>query len=1082
MNQQLLMRIGICMAVFLGCSQVSTASPEDLTIDTTIVIKGKITDKSGSPIPNVSVEIRGKKRGVASDEEGNFSIAVDNRNDRLQFSVVGYQGREIVAHDVGNDVIVLTSASTSLDEVMVVGYGTKSVREVTGSIGKISGEKISNEPLSSFAQAMAGKTAGVQINMNGGVLADPTAIQIRGINSITSSSQPLIVIDGVAQIPNDNVTFLRTGGGARFDPLALLNPNDIESIQILKDAGSAVIYGSRASNGVILVTTKRGKKGTAKVTFDSKVSWSKASKLPKELNAEQYQMIQNEKAANKYGAGSPNAVVARESDIDGDGMADNTDWIDLLYTTGFTTDNSISFSGGADKISVYASARFLSQEGFVRPNKITMGQGRLNLDFIPKPWFKSGISLSYTRTLNKGVVTDGFVQGVNVSGWQSPPNVAAMNPTGPGGYNLTAGTGGGYLGLGNNVTAISGTNIMSQGNGYFNMAAMTDLTRNDVTPQDVRANIYGEIQPIKGLTFTSKLGLQYLNNVENQFTPKIIGFWGVPYNGLITYITSNWSQWVWQNYASYNTTIAGVHKISAVAGAEYQYNKMQWYQTGAVNFADPFYDEIVNGSFTNIQPGQTSIYDQTHGDINSTALMSYFGRAGYSYFNKYLLEFSLRADAYSAFGVDNQWGYFPSVSLGWEATREKFLQDIQWLNYLKLRGSYGQVGNSRIRNPYASQTLYAGSAYGTLNGFNIAQVGNSQLKWESSKKADIGIDATLFDKFNVVVDYFSNNIDNMILNAPIIASAGIPSNSVYTNIGTMRNRGIEFTLNVSPVSTKSFTWNTSFNVSRIWNKVVSLVTSNNNADIIQGTSVASVGRPLGTFYLVPWAGVDPANGNPMWYAKDGSIKEYNFGATGAAIWTDGKGNAVSPVSTAIDAVYAGKSGLPTWFGGWDNTITWKQFDLGINIIFSGGNYIYNSSKITMLSNNVQNNFSIILNRWTTAGQVTDVPKLFLNDNQANVASNRFLEKGDFARVRIISLGYTLGKNILSKIGFDRVRLYAQAFNPFLITGYSGLDPDINTTSRANNSNLNTANNIQIGIDALGTPQPKTYTLGLTVSF
>jgi TonB-linked SusC/RagA family outer membrane protein len=590
MNQQLLMRIGICMAVFLGCSQVSAASPDNLPIDTSIVIKGKITDKAGAPLSGVSVAIKGKRRGVASDEEGNFSIAVDNRNDRLQFSVVGYQGREIAAHEVNNDVIVLTSASTSLDEVMVIGYGTKSVREVTGSIGKISGDKISNEPLSSFAQAMAGKTAGVQINMNGGVLAEPTAIQIRGINSITSSAQPLIVIDGVAQIPNDNVTFLRTGGGARFDPLALLNPNDIESIQILKDAGSAVIYGSRASNGVILVTTKRGKKGTAKVTFDSKVSWSKASKLPKELNAEQYQMIQNEKAANKYGAGSPNAVVARESDIDGDGVADNTDWIDLLYTTGFTTDNTISFSGGADKISVYASARFLSQEGFVRPNKITMGQGRLNLDFIPKPWFKSGISLSYTRTLNKGVVTDGFVQGVNVSGWQSPPNVAAMNPTGPGGYNLTAGTGGGYLGLGNNVTAINGTNIMSQGNGYFNMAAMTDLTRNDVTPQDIRANIYGEIQPFKGLTFTSKLGLQYLNNVENQFTPKIIGFWGVPYNGLITYITSNWSQWVWQNYASYNTTIAGVHKISAVAGAEYQYNKMQWYQTGAVNFADPFYD------------------------------------------------------------------------------------------------------------------------------------------------------------------------------------------------------------------------------------------------------------------------------------------------------------------------------------------------------------------------------------------------------------------------------------------------------------------------------------------------------------
>ncbi len=1053
-----------------------------LPLDTAILIKGRITDDAGTPLPGVAVAVKGTTKGTTSGEDGSFILSVNSPDDRLVCSLIGYAPKELAARHFNGGNIMLIAESKKLDEVVVVGYGTKSVRETTGSISKVSGDKLSNEPLSAFTQAMAGKTAGVQVNMNGGTLGDPTAIQIRGINSITSSAQPLIVIDGVAQIANDNLNGLRTGAGTRFDPLAMLNPNDIESIQILKDAGSAVIYGSRASNGVILVTTKKGKRGQVKVMIDSKTGWSQAAKKPKELDAANYMMIQNEKAANKYGANSPNAVIAKESDIDGDGKPDNTDWIALLYGTGLMYDNSISFSGGADKLSVYGSARYLSQEGIVKPNKITMGQARLNLDFTPKPWFKSGISLAYTRTKNVGVLTDGYVQGVNISGWQAPANVSPYNPDGPRGYNLTTGTGGGYLGMGNNITAINGASIMSQSGGYFNMMAMTDLTRNLNTAQDLRANIYGEIRPIKDLSFTSKLGIQYLSNLEDQFTPNVIGFWGVPYNGLITYLNSNWNQWVWQNYATYDKTIANMHKVSVVAGAEYQYNKMQWYQAGAVNFADPFYDAIVNGAFTNIQPGQTAIYDQTHGDLNSSSLMSYFGRASYAYSSKYLVELSFRADAFSAFGINNQWGYFPSVSAGWEVTQEKFMESVKWLSYLKVRGSYGQVGNSRIRNPYASQTLYTGSAYGTLNGFNILQVGNAGLKWESSKKMDIGFDATLLHKFNIVADYFNNNIDNMILSAPVLSTVGVPNNSVYTNIGNMRNRGIELTLSTTPVARKNFTWNTSLNVSRIWNKVLSLVSSNNNADIIQGNSVASVGKPLGTFYLVRWAGVNPDNGNPRWFAKDGGIKEYHFGQTGSALWTDDKGNPVAPVSVSTDAVYSNKSGLPTWFGGWDNTFTYKQFDLGINVIFSGGNYIYNGTKATMLSNNVQNNFDEILNRWTKPGQQTDVPKLYLQDNQGNTASDRFLEKADFLRVRTISLGYTFDKSLLGRIGFERVRIYGQVFNAFLLTGYSGLDPDVNTAARSNTSNTSTANNIQIGIDALSTPQPRTFTLGLNVSF
>lgn len=1038
----------------------------------TRTITGKATDEKGDALPDVSVTVKGAKGGTTTRNDGLYSITVQPDAKTLIFSSVGFATQEI---PIGNDAAInvkLTSESKGLNEVVVVGYGTKTVRENTGSIGKVSGAKLSNEPLPSFNQALAGKTAGVQISVNGGVLGDPTNIRIRGVNSISSSSQPLIVIDGVAQINEGNTNRIRTGGGTRFDPLALLNPNDIESIEVLKDAGSAVIYGSRASNGVILVTTKKGKRGTAKVSFDSKVGWSQVSKKPPVLGAADFMLIQNEKASNRYGMSSANSVIAKPSDMNGDGQPDETAWMDLLYRTGFTHDNTVSFSGGSEKLSMYGSARYLSQEGIVIPNKLTIGQTRLNMDFSPKPWFKSGLNLSYSKTLNNGVLTDNYVQGVNISGWQAPPNVSPYNPAGPYGYNLTSGSSGGYLGLGNNTTQIGGASIVSQN--LFNMMAMTALTRNENTAQDVRANIYGEVSPLKGLSFTSRFGVQYLSNFENQYTNPSIGFWGVPYNGLLLYVTSNWSEWVWQNYATYTKTFASRHKVNVVAGGEYQKNNFQTYSMGAANLADPFFNEVIGGTFTNIPVGQTTGYDQTNGDVNSSALVSYFTRAGYSLDNKYLAEISFRADAFSAFGEKHQWGYFPSISLGWEASKEDFMEGIQWLDYLKLRGSYGQVGNSRV-GIYAARTLYGGGAYGTFNGFTITQVGNPDLRWESSKKGDIGFDVTIFKKYDFVVDVFNNDVDNMILSAPVLGTVGVPNSSISANIGSMRNRGVEFTFNTSPVQTKNLKWTTSFNYSRIWNEVTSLVTTNNNADITSGSNVASVGRPLSTFKLIRWAGVNPDTGNPTWYAANGTRKEYHLGASGPALWTDMKGTPVSAITAAVDAVYADKGGIPTWYGAWDNTLTFKNFDLGVSIIYSGGNYLYNSSVASFLSNNVQNNFTKILTRWTTPGQATDVPKLYLGDNTANIASTRFLEKGDFARVRTITLGYTLPRSFLDRIGFDRARIYGQAFNPFLITGYSGLDPDINTSVRA-------GSNIAAGTDALGTPQAKTVTLGLSISF
>jgi TonB-linked SusC/RagA family outer membrane protein len=1036
-------------------------------------ITGKIIDEKGNPVFGATIIIKGSTAGTSSNADGTFSIPASGNAKTLVISGIGWDPQEIGITGKTSVNISMKAANKDLQEVLVVGYGIKTVRENTGAISRIGGSKVAAEPVASFDQALTGKTAGVQVSLASGVLADRTAIRVRGINSISSSSQPLIVVDGIPMNTATNLNGFNGGNGTRFDPLTLVNPNDIESIDVLKDAGAAVIYGSRASNGVILITTKRGRRGAVKVTVDSKVGWGHASKLPPLLNGDQFMTIINEKGANRFGAGSAYASMAQNSDINKDGKPDRTNWNDVIYRTARTTDNSISFSGGADKLTVFGSARYLSQNGITLGNKLTSGEARLNLDFTPKNWFKSGVQINYTRTLNQGVLTDGYIAGTTISGWQAPPNVSPYDPANATGYNLTAN---GLLGSGNNVTTIGGVSFLPSTSYYLNVLPQIKLQRNNNVAQNLQANIYGEVQPIAGLKFTSKFGIQYLTNLEDQYGSPLVNGLGLSYGGLLQEQNQEYDQWNWQNFATFDKNIGTNHKIGIVAGTEYQKNTYFNQYTGAGNFTDAFFTHVVDGAYTNTLPGTSTILDFTGGNLNGSGLMSYFGRINYSYAGKYYVEGAFRRDGYSGFGANNRFGNFPSVGLGWELSKEKFMETFTWLEYLKIRGSYGQVGNSAGVGPYAALTLYGGAAYTSLNGLGISQAGNASLKWESAKKTDVGFDAAfLKNKLHVTVDYFRNNIDGLILAAPVLYTVGIPNSSISTNIGGMTNKGIELTVNATPVTIGAFSWTTSFNFTRIWNKVTGLVPSNNNADIVSGVGVASVGRSLGTFYLPKWAGVDPQTGNGRWYAKDGTIKQYNYGATGAALWTDGKGNSVAALS-GTDFVYQKRGGLPTYYGGWDNTFTYKSFDLNIGITYQGGNYIYNSSKAGMLTNAFSNNFSAILNRWTKPGQVTDVPKLWLgSDNTVNQASTRWLEKGDFIRVRTITLGYSVPKKMVSKIGLDNVRAFAQAYNPFIITKYTGLDPDVSTSGT-------TQSNIQLSVDGRATPQVRTITLGVNVTF
>lgn len=1034
-------------------------------------VSGRVTGADGKPLVGVTIAVQGSNIATQTDANGNYSFSVPTGK-VIVFRSVGYSDKTLIVKEGQSAFnVTLDDSSRELDEVVITGYGQRQIKDLTGSQGSIKGDKIAAEPTLSFEQAMSGKMAGVQIGSTGGTLGDGMSVRIRGVNSISSSSLPLYVIDGVPMNAVENVNTFNSGDGTRFNPMSMINSNDIESIEVLKDAAAAVLYGSRAANGVILINTKRGKNGVSSISFESKVTSSKASKLLDLLNGDQFIEINNEKAKNAASKFGGVNIIAKESDIDGDGVNDRTNWLDEVYRTGIGYDNTVSLSSGNEKGNFYASARYLDQRGIVLQNQLKSGQVRINGDIKPVKWLKAGVSLSYSKTANDGVLTDRYIAGATVAALNASPIVSIYNPNNVIGYNLGAN---GYLGNGNNTSSLraNGTNVALIGNVANPVATlMSQLNQN--TPEQILANGYIEVQPITGLKITSKFGIDYLSNYEHQYSHPNIGGLGTAYNTLIQDNFRDRDQWVWQNYANYDKTFAEDHRLSVTLGTEYQFTKEKNVYAGASNVSDGYFTDILDNTYTGTEPGTSDIMLLSGGGLFSNGLESYFSRVGYGYKNKYLIDLALRADAFSAFGANSKWGYFPSASVGWVASEEDFLKQYDWLSYLKLRASYGRVGNSRGIGSYASRDLYQGGAYASLNGFSAYQIGNTNLKWETSDKYDVGLDFNILNnRFNFVIDYFSNNISGLVLLAKPLFTTGVPSTTlgepgaIFTNIGSMTNKGIEFTFNMKTMERKDFTWNTSFNFTAISNKVNSLVTA--NTDIIDGNSVASVGRSLGSYKLIRWAGVDEQTGNPMWYGKDGNIKMFN---PDTQTWTQ-DGNKISGL-VGDDAVYLDKSGLPKYYGGLDNNITYKKFDFGVSLVYTGGFYIYNTTRSSLLTNQFLNNTTEILDRWTAPGQKTDIPRLFLTDNTANRASDRFLEKGDFVRVRTISVGYNFAGETLKRIGINNLRVFTQVYNPFLITGYKGQDPEVN--SNRNNSN------IAIGVDNRAVPQPRTYTFGLNVS-
>lgn len=1024
----------------------------------TRTITGKVTDANdGSPLPGVNISL-GRGTGTKTEANGNYILKVPAGKHTLTFSFIGYGSKQVaVTSDILN--VTLTSTQNQLSEVVVSGYSSVSKKDFTGSAVKVSAAQIANKPVQSFDQALAGQAAGVNIIQPNGVLNNPPVFRIRGFNSISLSSYPLIIVDGVPVFTG--LGNAAASNSAPSNPLGDINPNDIESVDILKDASSTAIYGSRAANGVVVITTKKGKQGKTRVNYDGWVGVTKAFNLPDLLNAQQYVTLKNEARAN---AGlAPGFAIQK----DANGNDVETDWYKVVYQTGISQNHNLNVSGATESTSYFLSTGYSNQESFIKTNSFERKVFRGNVDHHLSKTITVGTNFSYSNSLNKGPNSGSLPgQAYNTGGLARlplvlNPNVSPYNPDGS--YNITST---GTLGLGANTIA----------NNYPNAVVLLDLDKFTSSNTNVIANVYGEWEILKGLKFKTQYNINKLNTNNTTFQNPIAGD-GQSNNGLAQNTFQEYNRRDWTNTLNY-VGVFGGHHLNLLAGQEEYHTTNVGTGTQRTNLADSYFNNF-QGNFLNV------LSDASTGNFQSeNGFRSFFGNVNYDYKRKYLLSGTFRRDGFSGLSANNKYGNFGGGSIGWNIAEEDFFKTsglAKIFDDFKLKGSYGVVGNVGVGD-YASLSLYNSGLYGAAGTIFFNQAGNPDLKWETSKKTDAGINFSMFKgRITADIDYYNNKIDNLILNAPQSPSRGIPgnpANTIAANVGSMYNRGVEFNITSRNIVKKDFSWTTNFNISTVKNRVTAL--AQGNSDIFGTTSgletanITRVGYTLGSIFAVPVSGVNPANGQRIFINRFGREVQYNQVGTPSK-WTYLDGTTAPAIDGTLDGKIIGKS-MPSYYGGLNNTFVYKDFDLNVGITFSGGNKIYNGTQATLRDQRFWNNEVGILNRWTAPGQVTDIPKVVYGDNYSNgsaIPNSSNVQNGAYAKLKNVAIGYKLPSDLVARAGIASVRFYLQATNLAVVTKYKGSDPEVSANG---NSNL------APGVDRNTVPSSRIFTFGLNVGF
>lgn len=1031
------------------------------------VINGVVRDaQSGETLPGVVIKSSQSARTAASNSEGQFTISVTPADKLLIFSFVGYQTFEKPVNSTFKDTR-LTPTNINLQDVLVVGYGTQSRKEFTGSASRITAEAVKDIPVQSFEQGLIGKASGVNVSNPSGVLNDPPVIRIRGVNSISLSSSPLVVVDGIPVNTGD----VSSSNSVANNPLSDINPADIESVDVLKDAASTSIYGSRAAGGVILITTKKGKAGQAKVSYDAWAGITQVVRLPELLNSDQYIAIKNEAVLNsKVLSGNQNnnsiasALFFPAQNADGSNV--DTRWYDQVYRNAVSHNHNISIAGGNERTKYYFSSNYSNQQGIVKDNSFIRKGIRFNIDHEVTRWFKLGANLSYNNTYNKSQNTGSLnssgllLIGAGRLAFALPPNVAANNPDGS--YNLSAT---GTVGPGNNLFT----------NTLWHPGALFENSNYNTTNDHIIGNLHATIKLTDGLKFESNYALDRLKSENKIYLSPNIGSSAFATGGSATNISALRDNYNFTNTLNYDRHF-GHHHVSALAGYDVQRYDADAWGANQTNTSDPFFENF-QGTWGNIR--------STGNELSERLFLSSFFRLSYDYADKYFLTINFRKDGNSALGNGSKYGNFGGVSAGWALSEESFYKGSslsEVLNSVKLKGSWGKVGNGNLSSAYASLNLYSSSIYGSAATWALAQAGNQDLGWETSEQTNIGIEAVLFkDRIQFTADYFNNDVNGLILSSPQSPSKGLPGDRILTNVGAMYNRGIELGLNASVIRTANFQWKAGFNYTHVKNKVTAL--ADGNSDIIgytqtttEANNITRVGYSVGSLYGAVSAGVNPDNGRRIFINRNGEKVQYSAAvASGQSNWTYLDGTNAAAITVADYQILG--NALPVWYGGLSNSFQYKNFDLNFNLTYSGGNKLLNGTRGTLLDQRFYNNSTAVLNRWTTPGQVTNIPRVVYNDVISNGSSGFSIsenaEKADFLRLQELVIGYSLPKTLLSKLDVSSLRVYAQATNLFLITDYTGSDPETSSNGSSTTS---------MGIEKNSVGQGRTFTLGLNLSF
>lgn len=1013
-------------------------------------VSGKVTDEQGSPLPNVSIQVKGTSFGTTTRSDGTYSLAVSPSARALLFSSVNMAQVEVTIGGKSEINVTLKPANSNLQEVVVVGYGAVQKKsDVTASLATVKAAPIATLVTPSIDKQLGGRASGVQVTNPSGLVNQAPRIRIRGANSVSGSRSPLFVLDGTAiasggfsGVTNDNL-------------LADINPADIESVEVLKDGAAAALYGSQAVNGVIVITTKKGRSGAARVNYSGTFGFSKPYKKLDLLSGNEFVTIANEKLA----AAGQAAQAFNPKNI-------NTDWQSVIFrSTARSQIHNFSIESGTDKTKLYLSFNYSDQQGLVITNRARRYGVRANVDQKVGSW----LNISNNITLSRSEDFDQNNGGNSLSGAvynasRALPNVSPYDSSNLkfSGYNVTPD--GKALGQGDNTRLIDNNNT--------NIAYVLAKNKFESVKHRIIDNITVDIKPTSWLTFTSKTNLDYINLNDFQSWDPLHGD-GQGANGIVYNQAVNSLAWVLQNYINVMRGW-GDHSIGATIGTELTDGKTNSFYAQGSGVADPFLQQqnVISNSFTTPQSGGS--YSE------GPSRVSYFGRVFYDYKSKYYVEGIFRRDGLSKFAKDSRWGNFPGASVGYRISKEEFWSPLSRIvNDFKIRASWGKVGNPNIASgDFGFLNLYGLAPYGAISGISAAQIGNNKLRWETNEKFDAGVDMSFLDsRVNLVLDYFLNKNNNLVLRALLPASLGVPGNATFRNLGTMKNQGFEIAVNASVLRGKDLRWDIGFNYTHQDNKVLELYQhKDQNVAAGAGSTYALIreGEPINVLYGYRFAGVNSANGNPMYYKADGTKIQGNV--TDTKYYTVNADGSLGTQTTlaGTDQAILGNT-LVKWFGGITSTLSYKNFGLDMLWRYAGGNKILDITRQeSMLNQGFTNSGREILQRWTTKGQVTDVPRIWYGrDNFINLTGNsvsRFVEPGDFIRLDNLQISYTLDHDLLRRMSGEAIKsfkFFVQGQNLLVITKYKGLDPD---------------NIVEQGVDYNTVPSARTFSVGVNVGF